>query len=140
MPTSPVIAIVEDDDSLRLDIERYLRDRGWQVWSAGSAEDLYKQMTVRSADLMVVDVVLSGEDGLNLIAHLASIGRFGLIAMTAPGATDDRINALKAGADLHVEKQGEFGEIEAGIGAVLRRMRRVRGRRGCASASSSRAR
>ena len=125
----PTVAIVEDEADLRLNLELFLQGCGYPVWGVGSAEALYKQLVTRPTQIIIVDIGLPGEDGFSLIEHLAAANRYGLIAMTARGATADRIQGLKRGADLYFVKPVDLYELEAGIESVLRRLSQVGGRR-----------
>lgn len=115
------IAVVEDEDELRCNITTFLQGRGYCCWGAVSAEELYRHLLVQQADLVLVDINLPGEDGFSLLSHLATSGRYGLIAMTARGETADRIRGLESGADMYFVKPVDLYELEAGIRAVLRR-------------------
>ena len=116
-----VIAIVEDEEDLRLNVARFLEAQGFSVWTAGSAESLYRQLAVTDADLIIVDLGLPGEDGLDLIAHLNSVGRCPIIAMTARSALQDRIAGLEAGADHYFVKPVDLYELTAAINSALRK-------------------
>jgi DNA-binding response OmpR family regulator len=120
-PTPFVIAIVEDEEDLRLNVALFLEAQGFGVWTADSAEGFYRQLAVTDADLVIVDLGLPGEDGLSLIAHLNSRGRHAIIAMTARGALQDRIAGLDAGADHYFVKPVDLYELTAAINAVLRK-------------------
>lgn len=128
-PQPPTIAIVEDEADLRLNLELFLQGRGYPVWGVDSAEALYKQLVTRPTEIIIVDIGLPGEDGFSLIEHLAAANRYGLIAMTARGATADRIQGLKRGADLYFVKPVDLYELEAGIESVFRRLNHVSRRR-----------
>lgn len=125
----PTIAIVEDEADLRLNLELFLRSCGYPVWGVGSAEALYKHLITRPTEIIIIDIGLPGEDGFSLIEHLAAANRYGLIAMTARGATADRIQGLKGGADLYFVKPVDLYELEAGVESVLRRLSQTQGRR-----------
>ena len=118
-----IIAIVEDEDDLRGNIELFLRSRGYQVWGVASAEALYKQLVTTSADVILVDINLPGENGFTLMEHLSVTDRYILIAMTARITTEDRIKGLNSGADMYFMKPVDLEELEAGIRSALRRLR-----------------
>lgn len=120
-PEPVIIAIIEDDEDLRLNIELFLRGSGYQVWGVPSAELFYKQLVVEPAELVLVDIHLPGEDGYSVISHLAAAGRYGIIAMTCNGGSADRIRGLSCGADMFFMKPLDLTELEAGIRAVIRR-------------------
>ena len=120
-PEQVIIAIIEDDEDLRLNIELFLRGKGYQVWGVPSAELFYKQLVVEPAELVLVDIQLPGEDGYSVISHLAAAGRYGIIAMTCNGGSTERIKGLSCGADMFFMKPLDLTELEAGIRAVIRR-------------------
>lgn len=119
--TSAVIALVEDEEDLRLNVVRFLEAQGFSVWSAASAEDFYRKLAVHDADLVIADLGLPGEDGLELITHLNSRGRHPIIVMTARGAVHDRIAGLEAGVDHYFVKPVDLYELAAAIHATLRK-------------------
>jgi len=129
-----VIAIVEDEENLRLNVALFLEAQGFRVWTAGSAEDFYRQLAVTEADLVIVDLGLPGEDGLALITHLNTRGRHPIIVMTARGAVQDRIAGLEAGIEHYFVKPVNLYELAAAIQAVLRKRLPVRA---AATAASS---
>ena len=116
-----VVAIVEDDDDLRLNTALFLESRGFRVWSVASAEEFYRRLVADHADLILVDLGLPGEDGLSLVKHLHSLNRYSIIVMTARGGLDDRIAGLEQGADYYFVKPVDLYELTAGILAVLRK-------------------
>lgn len=119
-PASPVIAIIDDEEALRDNLSSFLEHEGFVVWTADSAEQFYRQMAVRQADLVIVDLGLPGEDGLALISHLRNSGRQAIVALTARSAVADRIAGLHAGADYYFVKPVDPYELVAAMEAVLR--------------------
>ena len=118
--TPSVIALVEDEEDLRLNVAQFLEAQGFSVWTAASAEEFYRRLAVEDADLVIVDLGLPGEDGLGLIAHLNRRGRLPIIVMTARGAVQDRIAGLEAGVLHYFVKPVDLYELTAAIQAVLR--------------------
>ena len=118
----PHVAVIDDDDILRGALVYYLQDCGYPVWWAGSAEAFYKALHQREADIVLVDLTLPGEDGLSVINHLRKTTDRGLIAVTGRGERDDRVIGLQQGADYYLVKPVDFGELEAAISALWRRM------------------
>jgi len=115
------VAIVDDEEDFSRNVSRFLEAQGFSVWSSDSAENFYRLLAVTHADLVIVDLGLPGEDGLSLIAHLHSYGRYSIIALTARGSLKDRIAGLDAGADYYFVKPVDLYELAAGINAVLRK-------------------
>jgi len=118
----PQLAVIDDDDILRGALVYYLEDCGYPVWWAESAEAFYKALHQREADIVLVDLTLPGEDGLSVINHLRKTSDRGLIAVTGRGERDDRVIGLQQGADHYLVKPVDFGELEAAISALWRRM------------------
>ncbi|WP_040843863.1 response regulator transcription factor [Thiorhodococcus drewsii] len=123
MPRTPAIAIVEDDEDLRFNVELYLRNLGYQIWGVGSAEAFYRQLVTQPVNLVIVDIGLPGEDGFQLTEYLASARRYGLVIVTGRTAVEDRVRGLTLGADIYLTKPVELAELEASIRAVLRRLK-----------------
>lgn len=116
-----VIAIIEDDDDLRLNTALFLESRGFKVWSTASAEEFYRRLVAEHADLVLVDLGLPGEDGLSVVKYLHGLNRYSIIVMTARGGLDERITGLEQGADYYFVKPVDLYELTAGILAVLRK-------------------
>lgn len=119
--TKPRIAVVEDEFDLRDNIVRFFGARGYPCWGAESAEAFYREMTVRSADVVVLDLGLPGEDGLKVAEHLAATHQFGIVIVSARGTLDERLTGLGVGADAYLVKPVDLREIAASVDAVWRR-------------------
>lgn len=116
------LAVVEDDNDLREELEYHFKDQGYTVWGAPSAEVFYRSLAVQPADIALVDLGLPGEDGLSLIRHLAPQNRMALVVLSARGSVSERIEGLKAGADLYFAKPFSFQELEIAIERLLMRL------------------
>lgn len=122
----PSIAVIEDDEDLRANLLLSLRGRGATAWGVASAEEFYRESMVKTADIVLVDLGLPGEDGLSAIRHLRQSGRFGIIVVTARGGTDHRIAGLEAGADHYFVKPVDQRELLAAIDGLWRRLQQAR--------------
>jgi len=122
---SPVqILIVDDDRRLRELLQRYLEQQGFQVGSVGDGRELDRELSRRHVDLIVLDLMLPGEDGLSICRRLRGQGvDTPIIMLTARGDDVDRIVGLEIGADDYLPKPGNPRELVARINAVLRRGR-----------------
>jgi two-component system OmpR family response regulator len=121
MDTSPHILIVDDQRDIREPLARYLARHGLRVSAAAdaaAARDLLKRGAV---DLVVLDVMMPGEDGLSLCRHLRESRDMPVILLTAMAEDADRIVGLEVGADDYVVKPFNPRELLARIKAVLRR-------------------
>jgi two-component system, OmpR family, response regulator len=135
MPTSsPRILIVEDDQQTRNLIARYLRDRSCSVATASNGREMDRYLAEHSLDLIVLDLMLPGEDGLSLCRRLRTDSAIPIIILTAKGEDLDRILGLEMGADDYLPKPFNPRELLARINAVLRRQAGLLGRSGQSSA------
>lgn len=116
------ILVVDDDMRLRSLLERYLTEQGFQVRSTANAEQMDRILTRESIHLIVLDLMLPGEDGLSICRRLRSQNNpIPIIMVTAKGEEVDRIVGLEIGADDYISKPFNPRELLARIRAVLRR-------------------
>ena len=118
---TPKILIVEDDLQTRDLIARYLRDQSCLVATASNGKEMDRYLAGHSLDLVVLDLMLPGEDGLTLCRRLRSDSTIPIIMLTAKGEDLDRILGLEMGADDYLAKPFNPRELLARINAVLRR-------------------
>jgi two-component system OmpR family response regulator len=116
------ILVVEDDAATGAYIADGLREEGHSVDLIASGADGLVQATIGSYDVMVVDRMLPGLDGMTLVKTLrATKNATPVLLLTAMGGVDDRIEGLHAGADDYLVKPFSFGELSARIAAIGRR-------------------
>ena len=116
------ILVVDDDERLRDLLRRYLTEQGFNVFVAADANAMNKLMTRERFDLLVLDLMLPGEDGLSICRRLRGAGdSTPIIMLTAKGEDVDRILGLEMGADDYLAKPFNPRELLARINAVLRR-------------------
>lgn len=120
--TTPRIAIIEDNADLREELTFFLQHRGYNVWSAGSAESFWKKLHRSSADIVLVDLGLPGEDGFSVVDYLNEMAGFGLIIVTARGDQQDNIRGMNLGADLYLVKPVNFSKLASSIDTLWQRM------------------
>ncbi|MFM2044737.1 MAG: transcriptional regulatory protein OmpR [Pseudomonadota bacterium] len=123
----PHILVVDDDTRLRDALRRYLSQNGLLATTAADAADARAKLAALEADLIVLDVMMPGEDGLSLTRSLraeASARRVPILLLTARGEPDDRIAGLEAGADDYLAKPFEPRELLLRIQSILRRVPR----------------
>lgn len=119
---SPRIHIVDDDSRMRSMLETYLREQEFTVSSAADGRFLERTLSQHQIDLIVLDLMLPGEDGLSLCRRLRSAGvDVPIIMLTAKGDEVDRIVGLEIGADDYLPKPFNPRELVARIKVVLRR-------------------
>jgi two-component system, OmpR family, phosphate regulon response regulator OmpR len=120
--TAPRILVVDDDVRLRDLLTRYLGEQGFQVTALPDAAQLDKRMQRDPPHLVVLDLMLPGEDGLSVCRRLRGAGdTTPIIMLTAKGEDVDRIVGLEMGADDYLPKPFNPRELVARIHAVLRR-------------------
>lgn len=120
--TSARILLVDDDAKLRTILTRYLESQGYTVHGAASAAQMDRLLERERYDLLLLDVMMPGEDGFQICERLRDQeSLLPIIMLTARGDLDDRIQGLSIGADDYVAKPFEPAELLARIGAVLRR-------------------
>jgi len=119
------ILVVDDDRGLRELLQRYLTEQGFQVTTAPDGVAMAALLEDQHPDLIVLDLMLPGEDGLSLARKLRAQGDTPIIMLSARGEDVDRIVGLEVGADDYLAKPFNPRELLARIRAVLRR-RRVR--------------
>jgi len=121
-PTS--LLLVDDEPSLREPLAEYLARQGFVVHEAESAAAARTKLAQVTPDLVLLDIMMPGEDGLSLCRHLVESRRLPTILLTAKGEAMDRIIGLEIGADDYVTKPFEPRELVARIRSVLRRAER----------------
>ena len=124
------IIVVDDDPGIRTVVSDYLADQGYQVETVGDAKELERALARGSADLIVLDVMLPGEDGLAICRRLSAEQNLSVIMLSALGEDADRIIGLELGADDYLAKPCNPRELLARVRAVLRRKGDQRPRRG----------
>jgi len=120
------ILVVDDDARLRRLLQRYLTENGYLVTTAGSAEEARAQLRSLAFDLLVVDVMMPGEDGFSLTQSIRKTSDVPILILTARGEATDRITGLESGADDYLAKPFEPRELSLRIEKILRRQRPVR--------------
>ncbi len=122
------ILVVDDDERIRTLLKRYLTRSGFYVTAARDAAHARRLLAGLEFDLLVVDVMMPGEDGLSLTRALRPSLRTPVLLLTARGAAEDRIAGLEVGADDYLPKPFEPRELLLRIGAILRRVQPVKPR------------
>lgn len=115
------LLIVDDDTRIRSLLQKYLLRNGYLVTAARDAAHARRLLQGLSFDLVVLDVMMPGEDGFSLTRHIRAQGPMPVLLLTARGEAEDRITGLEAGADDYLPKPFEPRELLLRINAILRR-------------------
>ena len=130
MESTPHLLVVDDHRDIREPLARYLAKHGFRVSAAESAQAARRVLQAGAVDLVVLDVMMPGEDGLSLCRQLRAQGDVPIVLLTALAEETDRIVGLEMGADDYVTKPFSPRELLARIKAVLRRAQALPPRRG----------
>jgi two-component system, OmpR family, response regulator len=118
---TPQILVVDDDDDLRESMAAYLGQHGYRVQTASDALTMDAALASAPIDLIVLDVMMRGEDGLSICRRLREAGGPAIVMVSAMGEEIDRVLGLELGADDYLPKPCSPRELLARIRAVLRR-------------------
>lgn len=122
MSDKPHLLLVDDERSIREPLAQYLSRNGFRVTAVGSAAEARTRLAAHTVDLIVLDIMMPGEDGLSLCRHIRETGDLPVILLTARSEETDRIVGLEMGADDYVLKPFSPRELVARIKAIFRRM------------------
>ena len=115
------ILVVDDDTRLRSLLQRFLRESGFLVSAAKNAEEARERLKSYVFNLLIVDIMMPGETGLEFLAKLREDNDVPVILLTAMGETADRIVGLETGADDYLPKPFEPKELVLRIKSILKR-------------------
>lgn len=124
-PEPTRLLLVDDEASLSEPLAEYLTRQGFNVTAAASAAEARSRLREETPDLVLLDIMMPGEDGLSFCRHLVETQQIPTIFLTAKGEATDRIVGLEIGADDYVVKPFEPRELVARIRSVLRRVSRA---------------
>ena len=116
------ILVVDDDDRIRTLVQRFLLDEGFTVATADSAGQARQLMATLSFDLLVLDVMMPSETGVEFTQDIRKTSSIPILMLTAMGDVDDRLNGLGSGADDYLQKPFEPKELSLRIKSILRRV------------------
>ena len=120
-PDAAHILVIDDDQRIRDLLKRFLARNGYLVTVARDAAHADRLLQALAFDLMVIDVMMPGEDGLSFTRRIRDALETPVLLLTARGETDDRIEGLEAGADDYLAKPFEPRELLLRVAAILRR-------------------
>jgi two-component system, OmpR family, phosphate regulon response regulator OmpR len=121
-PDAPHLLVVDDDARLRALLQRFLTEQGFRVSAAADAAAARGALRSVSFDLLVLDVMMPGESGLELVTSLRAEGSaVPVLMLTAAGSPDDRVAGFESGADDYLPKPFDPRELALRIRTILRR-------------------
>ncbi len=120
-PATIQVVMIDDDVRLQAGIRDFLESYGYTVFSLYTGKDAQKELVRLRADIVLLDVMLPGEDGFSILQQLRRVSRIPVIMLTALEGETDRIVGLEMGADDYLTKPFNPRELLARIKAVLRR-------------------
>ena len=115
------VLVVDDDEEIRAMLGRLLASEGYSVAEAATGAELLNTLASRKPDLVLLDVMLDHEDGLDLLTAIRRSSEAPVILLTGRNEESDRVLGLRLGADDYVAKPFSSAELLARIGSVLRR-------------------
>jgi two-component system OmpR family response regulator len=136
MTTKPHILLCDDERSIRDPLSAYLQKNGYRVTSAASAAAARAVLAGHAIDLLILDIMMPGEDGLSLCRHVREQSELPVILLTARSEETDRIIGLEMGADDYVVKPFSPRELVARIKTILRRANGAQNRQEAATATT----
>ena len=113
------ILIVDDDDGIRLLVKKYLNENNFLVTTAVSAEDAFEKISIIKFDLIVLDIMMPGQNGLEFTQKYKKKINTPIILLTAKGEATDRVKGLEIGADDYLPKPFEPKELILRIKNIL---------------------
>lgn len=123
--TLPRVIVVEDEGDIREPLARYLTRNHFRVTAVGTAEAARQALAAGACDLLLVDIMLPGEDGLSLTREVLATTDIPVLLVTARTEMADRLAGLDLGADDYICKPFDARELVARMRTVLRRVRRT---------------
>jgi two-component system phosphate regulon response regulator OmpR len=120
--TEPHLLVVDDDARLRALLGHYLTEQGFRVTTAANAEEAVARLQSLAFDLLILDVMMPGEDGIAFTHRLRQTSAVPILLLTAMAEPRDRINGLEQGADDYLAKPFEPRELVLRIRNILNRV------------------
>ncbi|WP_274426567.1 response regulator [Chelativorans sp. YIM 93263] len=118
---APHLLVVDDDTRIRTLLDRYLRENGFRVSIAGDAEEARRKLRGLDFDLLILDIMMPGEDGVTLTQSLRKTKETPILLLTALSETESRVTGLEAGADDYLPKPFDPRELLLRVNNILRR-------------------
>ena len=122
MSEKPHLLLVDDERSIREPLAQYLSRNGFRVTAVDSATEARIRLNANAIDMVILDIMMPGEDGLSLCRHIRETSEIPVILLTARTEETDRIVGLEMGADDYVLKPFSPRELVARIKVIFRRV------------------
>ena len=122
MSERPHLLLVDDERSIREPLAQYLGRNGFRVTAVENASEARMRLNANAIDLVILDIMMPGEDGLSLCRHIRETSEIPVILLTAKSEETDRIVGLEMGADDYVLKPFSPRELVARIKVIFRRV------------------
>jgi two-component system, OmpR family, response regulator len=135
-PRAPHVLVVDDHREIRDAVTRYLEKNGMRATAARNAAEMDARLKAGRVDLVILDVMMPGEDGLSAARRLAASGGPPILMLSALGEETDRIVGIEIGADDYLVKPFNPRELLARVKAILRRSERPSRSRGGSAGGS----
>ena len=119
------LLVVDDDDRIRDLVKQYLEEKGFLITTANNAEDAKKKVEIIKFDLLILDIMMPGESGLDLTKNIKKNNNTPIILLTAKGETKDRIEGLELGADDYLGKPFEPKELLLRIKNIINKNNKI---------------
>ncbi|WP_163268767.1 response regulator [Chelativorans alearense] len=118
---APHLLVVDDDKRIRTLLHRFLGENGFRVTIAGDAKEARRKLEGLDFDLIILDVMMPGEDGVALTQSLRTQKTMPILMLTALSETENRVTGLEAGADDYLPKPFDPRELVLRVNSILRR-------------------
>jgi two-component system phosphate regulon response regulator OmpR len=122
---TPHALVIDDDDRLRDLLGKYLGEHGFMVITARDAEDARRKMIIFAFDIIILDLMMPGESGLEFTEDLRTKSDIPILMLTAMGESENRIEGLERGADDYLIKPFEPKELLLRLNSILKRLPKV---------------
>jgi DNA-binding response OmpR family regulator len=117
------LVLVEDNDSLREELENYLTDEGFDVRGVDSGESLNQTLLIRPADILILDLNMAEEDGISICKRIRkSLPEVGILMLTARVMSSDKLAGYESGADIYMTKPARPAELAAALRNLYNRL------------------
>ncbi|MBY0281522.1 MAG: response regulator transcription factor [Alphaproteobacteria bacterium] len=120
-PTLPHLLVVDDDNRIRTLLVKFLSDQGFRVNAAANAAEARSHMACHVFDALILDIMMPGEDGIQLTKSLRATTRVPILLLTARDQLDDKVTGFETGADDYLTKPFEPLELLARLKSLIRR-------------------